>query len=325
MTVAPEPMVASRSRHLVDPELLALIDRLPQVRLSADNLAAVRAAQQPPVPVDAATAGRTVLERRAVPGPAGAPAVPIAVYRPADRKDRRGCILHLHGGGFVAGASRLYEGIHRGLVDALGCVLVSVDYRLAPESRYPAAIEDCYAALAWLFGAASELGVGPARIGVMGESAGGGLAAALALLARDRGEFGLAFQHLIYPMLDDRTGKAGPPHPYAGEYLWTPHNNAFAWDAMLGPDRREGDVPAYAAPARADRLDGLPPTYVAAGALDLLADEDIDYARRLLRAGVPTELHVYPGAFHGFERLGDGPLSRRARADSLAALRRHAG
>jgi triacylglycerol lipase len=166
------------------------------------------------------------------------------------------------------------------------------------------------------------LGVDSARIGVMGESAGGGLAAALALLARDRREHSLTFQHLIYPMLDDRTCVAKSPHPFAGEFLWTAHNNAFGWSALLGAAPGSANVSPYAAAARADDLSGLPPTFISTGALDLFLEEDIEYARRLMRQGVPVELHVYPGAYHAFDFLTNARIAAAARRDSLAALRR---
>ncbi len=156
----------------------------------------------------------------------------------------------------------------------------------------------------------------------MGESAGGGLAAALALLARDRREHVLSFEHLIYPMLDDRTCVIPHPHPYAGEFVWTPQSNAFGWASVLGVAPGSLHVSQYAAAARAEDLSGLPPTFISTGALDLFLEEDIEYARRLTRAGVPVELHVYPGAYHGFDILSQSSVSAQANRDSLAALRR---
>src|SRR5262249_39769655 len=157
---------------------------------------------------------------------------------------------------------------------------------------FPGNVEDCYAALAWMAGEAAALGVDAARIGVMGESAGGGLAAALALLARDRGEHRLAFQHLIYPMIDDCTCTAAEPHPSTAEFIGTPASNRFGWTSLLGTEPGGADVSPYAAAARATDLAGLPPAYIATGALDLFLEENLEYARRLIRAGVPVELHV---------------------------------
>ena len=226
----------------------------------------------------------------------------------------------MHGGGFIGGNIAEVEFLHRPLCAELECAIVTVDYRLAPETSFPGNIEDCYAGLAWTFANADELGIDSTRIGVMGESAGGGLAAALALLARDRGEHPVSFQHLIYPMLDDRTC-VREPHPYAGEFIWHQANNRFGWTSLLGQGPGGPDVSPYAAPARAPDLSCLPPTFIGTAALDLFVDEDIDYASRLLRSGVPTELHVWPGAFHGFDLLPGTHLSKSARRTSVDALR----
>ncbi|MGF7153379.1 alpha/beta hydrolase [Novosphingobium gossypii] len=307
------------SLHLVDPDLRPLLDQFPVVHLSTDNLADVRARAFPAPPTE--DRGVT-LERRGVPGSDGAPEIALHIYRPTTEANPLPCIYHIHGGGHVAGQASDLEFLHRPLVADLECVLVSVDYRLSPEAPFPAAIEDCYAGLGWVFTHADELGIDPARIGVMGESAGGGLAAALALLARDRGEYGLAFQHLIYPMLDDRTCTAADPHPFAGQYIWPAANNHFGWSALLGHEPGVEGVSHYAAPARAADLARLPPSFLSTGALDLFVEEDMDYARRLIRAGVPTELHVYPGAFHGFDIFASAQVSATALRDSRAALGR---
>jgi acetyl esterase/lipase len=309
-----------KSRYLVDSELLGVFDTLPTIDLTSELLPAIRAAGLP-LQFEAPAPDASDVVRRTVPGPKGAPEVAVAIYTPRPRDASLPCIFHIHGGGYVTGSTAALEPIHRSLSVKANCCIVSVDYRLAPETRFPGAIEDCYAALSWLFTQAGKLGVDTARIGVMGESAGGGLAAALALLARDRREHSLAFQHLIYPMLDDRTC-AQDAHPFAGEFLWTAHNNAFGWSALLGVAPGSDDVSAYAAAARADDLSGLPPTFISTGALDLFLEEDIEYARRLLRQGVPVELHVYPGAYHGFDFLTNASIAAAARRDSLAALRR---
>jgi len=304
--------------HLVDPEIRPLLDVWPTVTLSADNLAQAR---ERVLPLPSPDPAGTTLERRAVPGPAGAPDVPLHIYTPDETARPLPAIVHMHGGGYVRGAAKDLEAVHRQAVKQLGCVLISIDYRLAPETMFPGAIEDCYAGLAWTFRHADTLGIDPARIGVTGESAGGGLAAALALLARDRGECRLAFQHLIYPMLDDRTCTR-TPHPYAGEFVWHAANNRFGWTSLLGHAPGLDGVSPYAAAARADKLDGLPPTFLSIGSLDLFLEENLDYARRLLRAGVPTELHVLPGGVHGFDIVPDARLSETARRLSHDALRR---
>ncbi len=253
--------------------------------------------------------------------------MPVLVYIPPTRSDGslNGALLHIHGGGYVLGLAESNDPDNRLLARELGCVVVSVNYRLAPETAHPGPVEDCYAALVWLATHADELGVDPARIGVKGESAGGGLAAGLALLARDRGGPALAFQHLVYPMIDDRTAVTDDPHPYAGEYVWTPASNRFGWASLLGVEPGGPDVSPYAAAARATDLTGLPPAFLAMGALDLFLDEDLDYARRLTRAGVPVELHVYAGAFHGFYSAPQASVTQQANRDGLEALRRALG
>lgn len=306
--------------YLVDPALRPLLEAWPTVRLSDDTLAQLRDANRrgplPPIVVNDVDRNQV-----RVPGPPGAPEITLIVYRPAVSAIV-GCIFHIHGGGYVGGSAAELEFVHRPLAERLGCVIVSVDYRLAPETRFPGAIEDCYAGLAWTVAHADELGVDRSRIGVMGESAGGGLAAALALMARDRGELEIAFQTLVYPMLDDRTCTSADPHPHTGEFIWTPHNNRFGWHALLGEEPGGPNVSPYAAAARAGNLAGLPPTFISTGALDLFLEEDIEYARRLLRAGVPTELHVYPGAFHGFDLMRGTAVADQAAADRIAALSR---
>jgi len=314
-------MTQSRSRHLVDPELGPLLDMWPTVSVSAETLGEMRA-RNLPFPVDPTAAERTEKDERKVPGPKDAPEVPIIIYRPKGATGVLPCILHIHGGGYVGGSAESLEGVHRPLVAELGCVLVTVGYRLAPETRFPGAVEDCYAALAWLVANAKDLGVDTSRIGVMGESAGGGLAASLALLVRDRGEYKFAFQHLIYPMIDDRTVVTDDPHPYTGEYIWTPESNAFGWAALLGVEPGSDGVSPYAAAARAESLKGLPPTFISTGALDLFLEEDLEYARRLIRDGVPVEFHIYPGGFHGFNIAPGAAVAIAAQRDSRAALKR---
>jgi acetyl esterase/lipase len=226
--------------------------------------------------------------------------------------------VYLHGGGTICGTVGLYHSVIAGYVAATGVPLLAVDYRRPPESPHPGPVEDCYAGLRWLRDHAGELGVDPARIAVMGDSAGGLLSAAVALLARDRG-LPLARQILIYPMLDDRTVVADEALlPFA---LWSYDFNYTAWRALLGPAFGTDDVPPAAAPARATDLAGLPPAYVEVGELDIFRDEDIDYARRLAAAGISVELHVHPGAPHSFERVApESAVAQRAMADRYRIL-----
>ena len=314
------------SRHLVAPELLPVLELLPQLELDDDLLAIIRATPPGergfPMP-DLSPAQRSVqCEERFAPGPAGATDVRLLVYTPPGVGSRRPAYLHFHGGGFVMGVPEINDGPNRDIALAQDCIVVSVDYRLAPEARWTDSYEDGYAALAWLYGEADTLGIDVARIAIGGESAGGGHAAALVLRARDRGEYPVCFQLLDCPMLDDRTTVSGDPHPYAGEFVWTPGSNRFGWRALLGQEPGDGDVPIAAVPARATDLSGLPPTFIAIGALDLFLEENLDYARRLTRAGVPIELHVIPGAFHGYSMAGPAAPQIQAltryRHDALA-------
>jgi acetyl esterase/lipase len=306
--------------HLVDPELAPLVEQIPQRDLTDESLAEVREYQWPSPPLSEEVLASSTLESRLVPGPHGEPDVQVLIYRPRSATGPVGCIFHIHGGGYVVGSVHSMDAPLRHFVHELGCAIVTVDYRSAPETIFPGAIEDCYAALRWLFVEAEALGIDRDRIGVMGESAGGGFAAAFALLVRDRGEYPLAFQHLSCPMLDDRTCVSDNPNPNAGEFIWTRQNNAYGWRSLLGQEPGSPDVSPYASAARATDLAGLSPAFINVGALDLFVDEDIQYAQRLIRSGVPTELHVYPGGFHGFDHM-DSAISRRATADRLAWLR----
>lgn len=252
-----------------------------------------------------------VTEEISVPGATGDPNVVLRVHRPIDGSQPIGCVYFVHGGGLVMGtAVRDDERMIR-WAKRFNCVAIAVEYRLAPETPYPGPLDDCYAGLLYVHHNAAALGIDPNRIGIGGASAGGGLAAGLALLARDRASVPVTFQLLIYPMLDDRMTTASSQ--WGNAPVWNPKSNRYGWDAYLPGTAGAADVPCYAAPARATDLTGLPPTYVMVGTLDGFVDEDIDYANRLMRAGVPTELHVYPGATHGFDGMARVvPIARRA-------------
>jgi acetyl esterase/lipase len=229
-------------------------------------------------------------------------------------------VLYVHGGGMILGSLELYDLAVARYVSASGIPMLQVEYRLAPEHPHPTPVEDCSAALGWLAEHAAELGVDPARIAVMGDSAGGGLAAGVALMARDRGGPAIARQVLVYPMLDDRTTTPDPEvAPYA---TWSYDDNVTGWGALLGEAVGTDDVSPYAAPARALDLAGLPPAYIEVGELDAFRDEDVAYARRLAAAGVSTELHVHPGCPHAFEAFApDTDVARRSTADRVRVLR----
>jgi acetyl esterase/lipase len=247
--------------------------------------------------------------------------VPVRLYRPADRADTHvAAIVWMHGGGLMLGDYDMDQPFLDALVAATSCVAVSVEYRLAPETPFPGPVDDCYAALAWVREAAAELGVDPARLAIGGASAGAGLAAACALRARDEG-LALVHQHLVYPMLDDRQVTVSSQWDLLA--IWSRELNAFAWRQYLGPLYGGDDVPAYAAPARARDLAGVAPAYIHVGGLDGFVHENVEYAARLLAAGVAVELHVLPLVPHGFDMVApDAAVTRTANALSDAALAR---
>jgi acetyl esterase/lipase len=260
--------------------------------------------------------------KKVVPGLAGQPAVTLYVINAAG-KNGRPAILHTHGGGFILGTARSAVPSLQTIARELDCVVVTVEYRLAPETTYQGSIEDNYAGLRWLYRNAAALGVDPTRIGVMGESAGGGHAALLAITARNRAEVPLAFQCLTYPMLDDRTGSSRAVPPSIGRLVWTAANNQLGWASFLGMTPGTTKTPSAAVPARISDLQGLPPAYIAVGSIDLFVNEDIDFAQRLNNAGVNTELIVIPGAFHGFDLFpGANRITKSFNEARLTALRR---
>jgi acetyl esterase/lipase len=248
--------------------------------------------------------------------------IPARWYDPAPgRPSHPGpgpAVVYLHGGGMICGSVAGYDHLVAGYAADAGVPFLSVDYRVAPEHPHPAPVEDCFAAVPWLFEHADELGVDPARVAVMGDSAGGGLAAGVALLARDHG-VALARQLLVYPMLDDRTTVPDPElAPFAAG--WSFDDNYTGWHALLGDAVGTDDVPPSAAPARAEDVSGLAPAYVDTGDLDIFCGEAIEYARRISASGTPVELHVHPGCPHGFDRMPI-PVARRAFADRIRVLR----
>jgi len=285
---------------VVDPELVPVLKSLPRLVLNSQTLPTIRQQEvaPPPLPPPAPQP----VERR-IPGPPGAPVLRLIIVDPSPSKKGRPAFLHTHGGGYVARSAALAMPFLQAVAQACNCVVVSVEYRLAPETRFPDSLEDNYTALRWLYANADALGVDRKRIAVGGESAGGGHAAALAIAARDRKEVPVIFQLLIYPMLDDRTGSSRPVPPHIGEFIWTAQSNVFGWSSLLGVPAGSAKVPAGAVPARVEDLSGLPPAFIVVGAIDLFVDEDIEYARRLIAAGVPAELHVAPGAYHGYDLL----------------------
>ncbi len=310
-----------------DPECALALAPLAEVfarPLTADVIPALRQNPLTPRPTDEdlRRRGAFTVEERSVPGPEGAPVISLLICRPSGSTGPTAAIYFAHGGGMVVGDNR--SGV-LGIVEhaeELGMAVVSVEYRLAPETPHPGPVEDCYAGLVWTAAHAAELGIDPARIVVGGVSAGGGLAAALALMARDRGGPALAGQLLLCPMLDDRNDTVSA-HQMAGLGVWDRAANDTGWTALLGTDRGGPDVSPYAAPARAIDLSGLPPAFLDVGSAETFRDEDVAYATRIWQAGGRAELHVWPGGFHGFDGFApDATISREARAARLSWLRR---
>jgi len=307
--------------YAYDPELAPLVELMPagdirDVAAAREMLASLLA----PLTEGVDTAGVRV-EQREVPGPDGAPPVPVIVHAPDGLvpPEGRPALLAIHGGGFVMGSASMELGFAASVVRRLGAVVVAPDYRLAPEHPFPAGLEDCYAALTWMAEAAPDLGIDPTRVAVGGQSAGGGLSAAVALLARDRGGPALCFQFLGIPELDHRL-ETTSMRQFTDTPLWHRGNAELSWAYYLGD--QVGDVSPYASPAIATDLTGLPPAYVTTMEFDPLRDEGIAYALRLLEAGVRVELHSFPGTFHGSGMIQTAEVSRREASEVLRALAR---
>lgn len=313
------------TRHLVDREIAPIIDLFPRVDLDAAPIAQIRARAAEtyailPPPVIAP-------EKLVVPSIHGGPDIMVFLYRPATTHPDGGAILHIHGGGMVMGSVEQMQAGPAALAAAAGVPVVSVEYRLAPEHPFPAPQEDCHSALSWLAAQANAFGFNANRIVVAGESAGGGLAAALAIMARDLGGPEIAGQLLTYPMLDHRTGSETCPYnnPTTGEFIWTRASNQFGWAALQGDYKADDARRGWFSPSLAEDLSSLPPAYIATGSLDLFFDENLDYARRLVAAGVPVDLHSYAGAIHAFNAIPDAALSQRFNGGLLAAAAAMAG
>jgi acetyl esterase/lipase len=304
-----------------DPELLPYLEHIPVA--TPGDLNATRAFVDQLVAQARASADTTglVIEDRVIPGPVDHPELAVRVYAQEDRRRAVPAgILHIHGGGFMVGSIDMEHAGNATLARELGVTVVSVEYRLAPEHPFPAAINDCYAALTWFHEQATAFDVDPARIAIAGSSAGGGLAAGLALLARDRSGPPICFQYLGIPELDDRLETPSMVE-FVDTPMWSRPQGERSWQSYLGDAYGTADVSPYASPARATDLSGLPPAFVSTMENDPLRDEGIIYAMRLLQAGVSTELHSYPGTFHG---SGAFPVTvtRRIADEILVVLRR---
>ena len=318
--VGPPPPFDTELRPALD--AMALGGRL---EFTLANIPLIRQAPPPfPVPTDddLRCGGAFAVSTAAAPGPAGAPDVPLLICRPAGVTAPVACVYYIHGGGMIIGDNRTGMPSILDHAAELNLAVVSVDYRLAPETPHPGPVEDCYAGLRWTAAHAAELGIDATRLVVGGGSAGGGLAAAVALLARDRGGPALAGQLLICPMLDDRNDTPSS-RQMAGLGVWDRTANEVGWTALLGDARGGPDVSPYAAPARAADLSGLPPAFIDVGSAETFRDEDVAYAIRIWQAGGVAELHVWPGGSHGFAAMVPGAsLSKAAVAAQRSWLRR---
>ncbi len=320
-TAAPTPVIDPMD--LVDPELKPILQaslKQPATVWSEQTLHDIRqrsaSSTRPPL-------AQPAYFERMIPGAAGAPNVHVVVIGVMKDAPPRPAVLHIHGGGYIAGNVAEDIASLQRLSAAHGCTVVSVDYRLAPETRFPGSLEDNYAALRWLHANAKELGVDRHRIALLGISAGGGHVAALAVAARDRGEVPVSMQVMLYPMLDDRTGSTRAVPPHLGVYVWDAAANRFGWSSLLGVPAGSDSVPRGAVPARVKNLRGLPPTFIGVGSIDLFVEEDIAYAQRLIEAGVPTELFIAPGGYHGFDIIvPEAGISKRFKAAWNDALHR---
>ena len=314
-----------------DPELAPALAAMAEGGAGEFTLEAIPLLRQgptpwPPVTDDDLRRGDTYeVSSRLAPGPAGAPDVPLLICRPTGAATPVGAVYYIHGGGMVLGDNRVGLPRMLGHAEQFGLAVVSVEYRLAPETPHPGPVDDCYAGLAWCASHADELGINAGRVIVAGASAGGGLAAAVALMARDRGGPALAGQLLICPMLDDRNDTPSS-RQMAGLGNWDRAQNEVGWTALLGSARGGPDVSPYAAPARATDLSGLPPAFIDVGSAETFRDEDVAYATRIWQAGGEAELHVWPGGFHGFANMvPQAALSRDAVAAQATWLGRLLG
>ncbi len=312
-------------KRLVDPQLLPFLEQYPRYDLSDALLPQIRAGL-----LERMGAARTstdypdiICREQRIAGCDGDPDVRLLIYAPPGGA-RRPALLHIHAGGHVMGLPEMNDEQHRRFAHEIGCVVVSVDYRLAPEHPYPAGLHDCLAALRWLHASAEQLAIDPAFIGVAGESAGAGTAVGLALLVRDHKECAVKYLSLVAPMLDDRTGSSDEAHLRSQDLSWSRGSNQFGWRALLGTSAATPPE-IYAAPARAECFAGLPATYIAVGSLDLFAQENLAFAARLMQDGVGVELHLYPGAYHGFDRVPEAHLSQQFVMDRNRALKRAIG
>ncbi|CAM3056078.1 lipase [Pseudomonas floridensis] len=303
------------THHLLDPAYNAFLDE-PSSVWTLDNLPAIRRRIE--------AAWKQPDEARHEQHWTQNDRIRLCIYRPAhslDPAQKRATLLYIHGGGFVLGRPEMADDYLADLASELNVLIVAVDYRLAPEHPFPLPLEDCYAALAWIFNEGLALGVDTRQVMVMGHSAGGGLAAAVSIMARDRNQYRLAGLLMVYPMLDHRTGTAASSdsNPTTGTLSWTREANRFCWECLQGAYALNDDRTALFSPALANDLTGLPPSFISVGALDLFLEENVAFALKLSRSGVPVELHMYPGVPHMFDQY-PGRQTRQLKQDITRAL-----
>ncbi|MEP1229082.1 MAG: alpha/beta hydrolase [Litorimonas sp.] len=310
--------LSKNSLHLVDTELRPILDVFQGFDVNRETLPMLRNLPTPPA-LDKPPFEEVFVKRKD-----SEDALRLLIIKPKLEAPIQGlpALLYMHGGGFVFGSPETILPTMQRLAEDVGCVIILPAYRLAPEHPFPAALNDNYLALSWVHEQALDLGIDISHIAIGGDSAGGGHAAALNIAVRDRGEFLPIYQFLIYPMLDDRTGRLRPPAANTGEFIWTPENNVFGWSSYLGCAAGSNDVPQGSVPARQKYLSDLPPTLIATGSLDLFAPENAAYGKRLADQGIAVETKVFDGAYHGFNvMLPDATISREFHAFCVKGLK----
>jgi len=310
------------TKHLINSEIREFCTSFPVHDFTDDVMPGLREGMAAMLGDVSEPPKNVIREEIVMPGYKGAPDVRANLYKPRTGKDNTPAYLHIHGGGMIVGAPEHTDARCARICDTFGIPVLATSYRLSPENPYPAALHDCYAALAYLHGLTKTLNIDPARIAIGGESAGGGLAASLAIYARDQGEYPICHQQLVFPMIDNRTGAANfELDPNLGEFIWTAENNQYGWASYLG------DTPADKAiiPARVENLSKLPPAWIGVGDLDLFFTENKRYAQNLIEADISVTFDIYRGAPHGFYLAPESHLSRTFEVDFMRSLARGLG
>ena len=317
---SPKERAVTPGERWMDPEIASVVPFLPE-RPEGATIQDARKELEAMLGVGAPAPGEELLDvtHRTIPGPDGAPEVPVIIYRPKSATGLLPGVVDFHGGAFIMGSAQMDHMANVRIANEANAVVVSVDYRLAPEHPFPAGVEDCYAGLLWTHANAADLGIDTTRLAITGGSAGGALAAAVALMARDRNGPAICFQALNIPVTDDRL-VTWSSRQFVDVPMFNRPGAENMWLSYLGPGYEARETSPYAAPNRAADLSGLPPAYVQTMELDPLRDEGIDYAKRLMAAGVSVELHCYPGTFHGSGLATHAAVSQRSGKELIDAL-----